>query len=403
MSMIEWVKKDGEKNLVLFVHGLKGGMDTWNYDDNTSFPNLLKNETSLQTFDIVCFNYFTTFTNTYGRAKNWFVRKFKERGASKKNLPIPEIAELLKTEIEVQFLDYDNIVIIAHSMGGLVSRSMILKELEETGLTKITGFISLAVPHHGAILANNLGQLVSDNVQIKDLSVFSELIDDVSRKWIHASNKPLSKYIYATHDRIVDKKSALALGSLKQDSKAVDEDHTSICKPKNSEQTVYKLVVQFINEFKSCFSNSAEVVEFEDDSRYDAQFFVLKMVIADIDKKIRGHSKEYYFNAELIRKIFTSDSDKEKLSRLYARIKFIYQEEYEKYIAQKLDSDALISAVHSRITLESDEYLKTLLLGIDTVHKKGMLHQIANKEDSSVIWCKDTNLEKLNRIKEELE
>ena len=398
--MFEWVKNNEQKNLILFVHGLTGGMETWEYDQDISFPKLLSQEESLDTFDFACFNYFTTFTNSYGKAKSWFVRKFKEKGAAKTNLPIKEIGELLKTEIEVQFCDYDNIIIIAHSMGGLISRSMILKQLEESSFTKVTGFISLAVPHQGAIIANSLGQLFSKNLQVKDLSVFSDAIDDISRGWIHAPNKPRSKYIYATHDKIVDKRSALSLDCLSIDSKAVNEDHTSICKPKASTETVCRLVLQYITEFKGFFPSNAEIVQFEDDQRFDAQYFVIKMAIADIDMQIQGHSKEYYYNAELIRKVFTSDADIEKLSKLYTKIKFVYQEEYGSHVANKTTNDALISAVHNRIYNEDNNYLNSLLSGLDAVHKKGMLHQLANKKDNKVIWCKNTNLNEVQKIKE---
>ncbi|SDQ92621.1 hypothetical protein SAMN04490192_4140 [Pseudomonas lundensis] len=41
MSMITWVKKEKKPNAVIFVHGLKGGQETWSFDENISFPSLL--------------------------------------------------------------------------------------------------------------------------------------------------------------------------------------------------------------------------------------------------------------------------------------------------------------------------------------------------------------------------
>jgi hypothetical protein len=49
--MFEWVKNNEQKNLILFVHGLTGGMETWEYDQDISFPKLLSQEESLNTFD----------------------------------------------------------------------------------------------------------------------------------------------------------------------------------------------------------------------------------------------------------------------------------------------------------------------------------------------------------------
>lgn len=73
MSMITWTKRDNNANAVIFVHGLKGGQETWSYDEKTSFPSLLAADRNISDhFDIGCFNYFTTFTTTYGANKAFF-------------------------------------------------------------------------------------------------------------------------------------------------------------------------------------------------------------------------------------------------------------------------------------------------------------------------------------------
>ncbi|OUH77636.1 hypothetical protein AZ032_002697, partial [Klebsiella pneumoniae] len=41
MSMLIWKKKNNAKHLILFIHGLKGGSDTWAVDKITSFPQLI--------------------------------------------------------------------------------------------------------------------------------------------------------------------------------------------------------------------------------------------------------------------------------------------------------------------------------------------------------------------------
>lgn len=399
MSMLQWIKQEECSSLILFVHGLKGGVETWSYDKETSFPSLLAAEDSIKNdHDIAYFEYFTTFTNFYGKIKSLRERMFKSFKKNQKNLPIEEIAELLKTEIQVNLSEYENIVIIAHSMGGLVAKACMLSQLEESKNTPVKGFVSLAVPHSGAKGAN-IGGMISSNVQVRDLSVFSDAIDSLSRRWLHLPNKPTTKYLYATYDQYVDKKSALAIESTKKDSLAVAEDHSSICKPKNTNQTVYKAVVGHILDFSSSYSATLAVGEFVDQKQYDDEYFVLKMVIADIHEDIAGHAKEYFYNAELARKIFTSDSDRRKLSDLYQKIKFIYQEEYEKYLVDQLSSDSLISSVHSRVMKEDVGYLKSLLVNIDNVHKKGMLHQLANKKNRTVVWSSDTCLDILGELK----
>lgn len=56
-------------------------------------------------------------------------------------------------------------------MGGLVSKACILSHLDETQDTIVKGFISLAVPHSGAKIANIGSEFLSSNIQLSDLTV----------------------------------------------------------------------------------------------------------------------------------------------------------------------------------------------------------------------------------------
>lgn len=393
--MITWVNLENKPNAIIFVHGLKGGQETWSHDATTSFPQMLALDPQLSDrYDVGCFNYFTTFTTTYGVSKSLFSRIFGSLRKLRKNLPITELAELLRTEFEVNLSNYEKVIVIAHSMGGLISKACILSHLNETQSTPVTGFISLAVPHAGAKIAN-IGALISSNVQLGDLSPLSDAIDQLSRDWLNSINPPPAKYIYASHDLVVDKKSALAVESQKKDSSAVDEDHFSICKPKNQDETVYKAVVKYILEFESLKKDPLTIQEFEDNNQYDGHFFVLKMIIAEVHEAITSHAKGYFFNAEEARKLFTSDHDKKLLGELYKKVRNVYQQEYEFHIANKTTTDQLVSSVHSKIMSEDDSYLKTLLSDMDSVHKKGMIHQLADKNDTSIVWSATTTIEDL--------
>jgi len=393
MSMITWVKNEKKPNAVIFVHGLKGGQETWSFDENISFPSLLADDPQLSDrYDIGCFNYFTTFTTTYGVAKSIFARLFKSRKGIRTNLPITEIAQLLRTEFEVNLSEYEKVIVIGHSMGGLVSKACILGQLEETQTTPVKGFISLAVPHTGAKIAD-MGSFLSSNVQLADLSVLSDAVYQLSRDWVNATTPPPTKYIYGAHDKYVDKKSALAIESLKKDSRAVDEDHTSICKPKSQHETIYKAVVKYILEFESDYKIPLTIKEFKDDKQYDDHFFVLKMIIADVHESIAGNAKGYFFNAEEARKLFTSDHDKKLLGVLYGKVRELYRQEHEYHIANKTTPDQFVQRVHAKIMSEDGSYLRTLLSELDGVHKKGMIHQLANKGDTDVVWSSDTSIE----------
>ncbi|GGI81411.1 hypothetical protein GCM10007978_19070 [Shewanella hanedai] len=398
MSMFHWVKKDDKPNLIVFIHGLKGGLETWSYDDNTSFPELLKSQTDfISGFDIACFDYFTTFTETYGKTKSLFRGLFSSFKTKETNLPIEELSELLKTEIALT--DFDNIIFIAHSMGGLIAKSCILKQIDENHVSNIRGLISLAVPHSGALIAN-IGGLVSSNVQLQDLSVLSPTIDKLNRQWIQTPNTPCTKYIYASHDKYVDKKSALAIDALKKDSMAVNADHSTICKPKDVDESAFKVVIKHIETMKGEFKNQVPLQSLAEPDAYSNEYFVIKMVLADIHSRIQGHAKEYFYNAELARKVFTSESDRKKLEKLYSKIRCLYQEELEAHIADGTITDKFITSVHQRITDEDERILNQILGGLDSVHKKGMLHQLSNKFDTDIIWEKNTSILQIRTSRE---
>lgn len=401
IKMIDWIKKDNAKNAIIFIHGLKGGSSTWNYNDATSFPNLLAEDEDLSnSFDIACCEYFTNFTNTYGKARNLFARMFKSITKKEINLPVDELSELLVAECQINLSQYNNVIFVAHSMGGLIAKSCILKMIERDIKPNISGFVSLAVPHSGAEVAS-WGSMISSNVQLGDLSVFSKETDLLNRRWAALVKLPETKYLYGSYDTYVVKQSAIPVQVSAKESIAVQEDHISICKPKDRDENVYLLVKRFALDINKKSSLLLSENEFKDEKQYDKEFFVLKMILADVHSDIANHAKEYYYNAELARNVFTSDRDREILSGLYRKIREIYQTQYHNSIANQSSANHLLASVNKRIEDEDRGKLISLLETLDSVHKKGMLHQLANKLDKDVIWSPETSIDSLGVLKEE--
>lgn len=400
MSMVEWISRENKNSLILFVHGLKGGLDSWEHSEGITFPTLLIEEEDIKnTYDVACFNYFTTFTQTYAKSKGILARILSRTKKKERNIPTDEIAELLYTEININLSNYERVIIIAHSMGGLIAKNLILKKAEYEEVSNIVGFISLAVPHSGATIAN-IASLVSTNAQLVDLSLLSDATDSLNRRWINTTKKlPMTRYVYGTYDSYVDKKSALPMDSERKNSFAVNDDHTSICKPENNQATVFVAVKRFISEIGKAEPAQIVIERFLDEQQYDNEYFVLKMIVADIHHDIAKNAKEFYYNAELIRNIFTSDYDRNVLSHLYAKIRTIYQEEYESHIADSVLPDKFIAGVHARISREDKASLDCLIKSLDSVHKKGMLHQLANKNDRDIVWSSETCLNDLEKLK----
>lgn len=399
MSMLIWNKRNGAKNIILFIHGLKGGSSTWSFDESISFPQLISEDGDFDDcFDIACFEYFTNFTNSYGKAKNLFARLFTSLTKREVNLPIDELSELLVGECQINLSNYDNIIFVAHSMGGLIAKSCIIKMSERNISHNIAGFISLAVPHSGSETAS-WGSMVSSNVQLNDLSVFSKETDHLNRKWISLPRLPELKFLYGSYDNFVVKQSAIPIQVPAKEAIAVHEDHITICKPKDRESNVYLTVKRFALELNKKQVLISLPAEFKDDSQYDKEFFFLKMIIADVHSDIAKHAKEYYYNAELARNVFTSDHDRKVLSGLYRKIREIYQTQYHDAIANHHTSNQLLASIHKKIEDEDKVKLLSLFNSLDSVHKKGMLHQLANKLDRDVIWSPETSLDSLHDLR----
>ncbi|HIH8963809.1 ABC-three component system protein [Serratia marcescens] len=404
--MLRWTKKGTSDTLLLFVHGLMGGEGTWNSPSGISFPQLIAEDPELvDKFDIVCFDYYSTWNRKLSGASNLMQRIFRLKNKTEKNLPIDEISELLQTNFVVEFGNYKKVIILAHSMGGLISKSCIIKQITKNLSTNIVGFISIAVPHSGSAIAN-YASFISSHAQLKDLSVLSSEIDKLNREWMGLPFRPLDRYLYGSYDDVVTKQSAIAIHSNDRDNYlALDEGHLSICKPTDRDTLSYKSTLKYVMEInnKTKEKETLDIQNLTDKEMYNDEYFVLKLVIADVHDRITGQAKEYFYNAERARKLFTSDEDKKDLKYLYDRVNEIYQIEYQYFLCQKgaMSSEQLLYSVHSKIMEKNDIHLKSRLHNLSTTHKSGMLHQLANCLDDKVIWTDSFDQDSLKSLKEE--
>jgi pimeloyl-ACP methyl ester carboxylesterase len=392
-------RTDNCKNLILFVHGFTGDAeDTWRNANSCSFPSLLLNNSYIQShFDIAAYSYFTTLLDLFADAKEkvrWLKSLIRSKTHVKeRNLDIDELSNILGNHIRFTLEDYDNIYVIAHSMGGLITKNLISKELSESGETKIRLFISLAVPHNGATLSV-LGGIISGNLQIHNLNPVEGFLSALNQKWVHLDLKPTTKYFYGSYDDIVTKHSAVAVDKIEKDIISVPEDHNSISKPEDEESLVYKSVTQFIiGEHNNTKLREAGFQNLPDDKDFDNEIFVIKLIVVGIAEETQKNAKELYFNAEYMRKLFSSKHDKKELQRLFENIRQLYKDSYDGYLAdQDKNSGKLLAEVHSKITDHDSTLLKSLIPVIQNYHKKGMLHQLANREDRDIWWSQSRDL-----------
>jgi triacylglycerol esterase/lipase EstA (alpha/beta hydrolase family) len=145
---------------------------------------------------------------------------------------------------------YDSIIIIAHSLGGLITKHVILDLLKRDAPLKIKQFISLAVPHDGANLAL-FAKSLSSNIQIENLVPTNELVKKLNNDWIQTSPEKLPKVLYfqGKHDTVIPNTSSVGYETTTQIVLHFEEDHSSIAKPSSNKSSVYLAVEQTLKGF----------------------------------------------------------------------------------------------------------------------------------------------------------
>jgi hypothetical protein len=400
--MIEFITQENKRSLILFVHGLIGNEQTWVNSNGTTFPNLLSQDITINdNFDIGCFNYYTTFFNTsenVNRARQVLNRILsKPVSTTKKNVSILDLANYLHTEIQIKCSKYQEIVIVAHSMGGLITKGCVAIDIEKNKPSKIKLFISLAVPHHGSSLASP-AKLLSNNIQLEQLKTLSDYGTKLCNVWQQNNLRPATKYFRGLYDEVVDENSAVAIDKIEQDIRTVPENHESIAKPRDANNTTFLGVSQYIHNYLNggVQQDLLEILTLEDEDEYSDSLFVIKLLIADIHKSTITDAKELFLNAEYMSKRFTSDVDRQHLQDIYTNIKSIYKDSHIKYIHGGFDnSGQFLSEVHDKIVREDGKVLKSKISEIGLIHKKGMLHQLADEMKEKLWWSEEQNLNKM--------
>ncbi|WP_413486124.1 ABC-three component system protein [Shewanella baltica] len=393
------------KTLVVMIHGLTGGDETWvNNESGASFSKLLQADSKISDqIDVIEFDYFTEIVNlTQNLLVSSFVgliNKFPGVNFNKpkirKNSSIDSLTNSLATFLEVESTNYDSIVFICHSMGGLIGKSFILnhiaKEYEDIQIPVI-GYISLATPHRGSFPAVILGPV---NVNAKELQPLNEGMTKLNDLWIDLfDDLPKSYYVEALHDECVGKLSATPNTVKKFRSKTLQVSHSEICKPLDSKDLTYKVVSKYLEEILHTHrQKKLTQVEYESDVHsYDKEIFVIKMVLASIEAKLIEDAKESFFHAELIMKS-AKKHELENFKELRTKIISLYRT-YSSCKGSKSNSE-VVKDIHSKIVELDKSSLDCLVEYLNFLHKKGILHQEANRLNLDVNWCDTVTIDSI--------
>ena len=221
-----------QKALLFFVHGLGGSAaDTWG-----DFPRLINEDCNLSAiFDTGFFEYPTSL----------FRFPF-----TKSALRIQDLANGLRTELKIRYSEYSNILLICHSLGGLIARRYLLDEIKDQNQLKCRNLLLYAVPHNGSGLAD-IGSLISwRHDQLRQLCIGSDFINDLNLDWfrLNVPNTIKSKFIVAGQDRVVDRDSAkLFWGNLDVET-ILNRGHIDVVKPVDPKDLAFLILRQFALE-----------------------------------------------------------------------------------------------------------------------------------------------------------
>jgi hypothetical protein len=122
--------------LLLFVHGLGGaGQATWRDGTHPGFPELISADGALRDLaDVAFFEYPTSLLRLP------FTRILPR---------IRDLAEGLRSQIEIRYPDYKSIALICHSLGGLVARKYLIEEVKRGRDLRVDKLLLFAVPNNG--------------------------------------------------------------------------------------------------------------------------------------------------------------------------------------------------------------------------------------------------------------
>lgn len=205
------------KTIVLFVHGLGGDKSSWG-----KFPDLVTSNLSLP---VQFLEYPTPFVGFK------FSILIQHRYQT-----IEELAKCLKTCIDERLRDYDNIILVAHSMGGLIVRKYLLNVISSGQELKVSKVFLYAVPNFGATLANFAAKLsLYTNPHLSDLKNLSNFITNLNNEWLELK---VELYVDVTvvvagNDKIVTTHSAEGPFEHLNPKHIANKGHINIVKPKD--------------------------------------------------------------------------------------------------------------------------------------------------------------------------
>lgn len=376
---------------VVFIHGLTGGSETWKNSKDQTFGELLQEFDLGEHIEVHNFEYYTKIVSIFDSAiakriigRIPILRNISYfQGRIQKNQPIEQLAEQFSTWVRLELSHLDQVVLIAHSMGGLIAKEYILN-FPSDGSPDTVGYLSIAVPHKGSLSAQLLKPINKNAEELVPLNEYTSRLND---KWVHRRPDTVECwYVIASNDECVDKESAIPGVVLKAHKFTVPHDHLSVCKPEDSTDPVFKCAVRLLQKIIEKNLRSDQLIEESNAAppSYEKEIFVIKLMLGEIGRPGIENAKEAFFQAEIIEKL-SSATDRQKLASLQRLVVNLYRSIYVNH-GNCSDRNLLFSEVHRQIVTEDSGALRCAVESINFLHKQGLLHKSANHLNDEVVW-----------------
>lgn len=227
-------EKNSGDTLVLFIHGLSGNPSgTWG-----QMLRVFNSDPELSTYSFGCYSY---------------PSKILRLPLTKRMAGIGQLADGLKTLLANRYANKKKIILVGHSLGGLIIRQHILEQIKNNSLNRIQGAIFFASPHTGADLANVGSALSWRHRHLKQLCSGSDTLTSINKDWVllNAESRIKTSYVVGGADAVVSPESAAPYAGAQNVETLIECDHTSIIKPINTNDDRFIVLKNFIQSLES--------------------------------------------------------------------------------------------------------------------------------------------------------
>ena len=212
------------------MHGLGGGKSTWG-----NFKSIIESDERLKDY----------FVDHYEYKSSLLMYSLSFLG---KQGDIYTLADGLKTHINQFLAEFNEVVLVGHSLGGLIIRQYLFNQSISNKKTKIKKIIFFSVPQNGSGLAKLASLINWRNRHLKQLCKNADFLKALNDGW--ARRKLNSSYdiklIAGTDEEILDDET-LKFNFNDYEIEAVPKkDHRSIVKPLNSDDLSFVIFKNFL-------------------------------------------------------------------------------------------------------------------------------------------------------------